>query len=122
MPHLFCPIDEGLFSQRIQPIMARCRRERTFAAGRGLFEEMLPRIRAYHASYHGLAVEALVEQALRGLSFDAAAWRAVVGEVLLFTADELPLLRLSPQALCCLLADSLETPREQFAPIQQVVY
>jgi hypothetical protein len=118
------PISASLFTERIRPVLAKCRVEGSFTAGKGLFEELLPRIHEYHASYHGLASETLVEQAIHGLPFDSAVWRAVVGEVMLFAADDLPLLRLSPLALCCLLAggNDDEKSRERFAPIQQVLF
>jgi hypothetical protein len=126
MPHLFYPIDAGFFHQRIQPVLARCRRARSFAVGRSLFVELLPRVKEYHASYHGLGGPTLVEQAAQGLSYDPAIWRAVAGEVLLFAADQLPLLNLSLTGLCCLLAGSmeagLESARPRFAPIQQVLF
>jgi hypothetical protein len=125
MPHLFYAIDAEFFHQQIEPTLARCRREKSFAPGRTLFVELLPRIKDYHTSYHGLANQTLVEQAAEGLSFDSAIWRAVVGEVLLFAADDVPLLNLSLEALCCLLAGDTNretTPRHQFAPIRQVLF
>ena len=121
------PINESLFSQRIQPVLATCRRERTFTPGRGLFEELLPRIQEFQATYHGRETRTLIEQAAEGLSFDAGVWRAVVGEVFLFAADDLPLLRLSPRCACCLLAGAVvesDRPisRSELAPIEQVLY
>ena len=64
---------------------------------------MLAKVRAFHDDYHGLAGKSLVEHVVDGLSYDPHVWRAVVGEVLIFAAEDLPLLRLSPATLCCLL-------------------
>ena len=59
--------------------------------------------RAFHDDYQGLADKTLVEHVVDGLSFDKATWRAVVGEVLVFAAEDLPLFacRRQPCAVCC---------------------
>jgi hypothetical protein len=123
MPHFFSAIDAELFHQRIEPVLSRCRRTKSFAPGQAFFTELLPRIKEFHASYHGLAGATLLEQAAEGLSFDPAVWRAVVGEVLLFAAEEVPLLQLSLETLCHLLGGAREcAAREQFTLIQQVLF
>ena len=58
-----------------------------------------------------------------GLSFDRACWRALVGEVLLFTAVEIPEFQTCEETLCRLLAPEhyreAVDQRERLAPIQQ---
>ena len=112
MPHLIYPIEAEFFHQRIRPRLAECWRQRSFEPGRELCRELLANVRAFHEDYHGLADKTLVEHVADGLSFDRHVWRAVVGEVLLFAAKELPLLRLTPATLCCLLS-APERNREQ---------
>ena len=124
MPHLFYPIDEAFFNQQIAPILARCRRERSFAAARPHFAELLPRVARVpqFVSRPGGAIAGRAGGRARSHLFPGRL-RAVVGEVLLFAADDLPLLRLSHQSLCCLLAAAApDTPRQQYAPIQQVLH
>ena len=122
MPHLIYPIDAGFFHQRIRPTLAECRRKRSFEPGRELCRELLANVRAYHDDYHGLAGKTLVEHVVDGLSFDRQVWRAVVGEVLIFAAQELPLLRLAPDTLCCLLSEPAAQARGLKSPVQQVLH
>src|SRR5262249_54183328 len=62
----------------------------------------------------------------RGLPFDRHFWRLLVGELLLYTAAEIPEIQTAPDALCCLLAPENyqqgAVPRTRFAPIQQAHY
>jgi hypothetical protein len=125
MPHFLFPVDADFYSNHLQPFLAQGWRERSFAPCRKLCQELLARVHNYHQAYHGLAEKTLVEQVIEGLSFDKAIWRALVGEVLLFAAEELPLLQVPVETLCCLLAPQTlgkETAREQFTPIQQVLF
>src|SRR5947208_1149498 len=104
MPHLFYPISDCFFRQQVRPALGEAWRKRSFKPCGELCRELLPRVESYHQAYYGLAEKTLVEQAANGLSFDRAIWRALVGEVLLFAADDLPLLQTAPATLCCLLA------------------
>jgi hypothetical protein len=45
-----------------------------------------------------------VGQVARGLPYDRHFWRALVGEVLLFAADDIPEFQTCADTLCCLLA------------------
>src|SRR5262249_51214591 len=55
--------------------------------------------------------------------FDRDVWRALVGEVLLFGAAEVPEIQTATETLCCLLAPDRyrngPAPRECLAPIEQ---
>jgi hypothetical protein len=56
------------------------------------------------------------------LPFDRTYWRSLVGEVLLFTAVEIPEFQTCPETLCRLLAPAAcdaVLPREQLPPIRQ---
>jgi hypothetical protein len=58
------------------------------------------------------------------MAFDRHCWRALVGEVLWYSARDIPEFQTAPDTLCCLLAPDVyrqpDWPRERFVPIQQV--
>jgi len=123
--HLIYPIDSEFFHQRIQPVLAQCWRRRSFHPGQDLWRELLGRIGEFHADYHGLAAKTLVGEVAEGLAFDRQIWRALVGEVLVIAAEQLPVLHISPMTLRILLAGEnfgRDVPRSQFAPIEQALF
>ena len=84
------------------------------------------RRREYTQRYHTGDDETLVSRIVKGLPFDRACWRTLVGEVLLFAAIEVPEFQTNSETLCCLLAPEAYrrgfSVREQFGPIQQVLH
>jgi len=119
----FLLLDAPTFHERIVPPLAACWRDRSFAPCRVLAEELRPMLHGFRENFFAGAEEPLIVQAARGMPFDRHIWRALVGEVLLLAAAEVPELQTAPEALCCLLAPdayALESvARECFAPIQQ---
>lgn len=122
MPHLLYPVESEFFHRRIVPALGNCWKERSFEPGRELFRELEPRIAAFHAECHGITGKTLIEEVATGLAFDRLLWRTLVGEVLLIAAAEMPILELSPEALCVLLLGASEGPRSEFSRIEQVLY
>lgn len=123
MPHLIYPLDADLFAHELAPALARSWRERSFEPCRAACVLWLPKVQAYHADYHGLAEPTLVEQAAQGLTFDRHTWRALVGEMLVLAAVEVPLLQIPVATLCCLLTgDTHEPRREEFQPIHCALF
>ena len=96
--------------------------ETQLRAGPRIVPGAAARVRSFHGDYHVLADKTLVEHVADELSFDRHVWRAVVGEVLLFAAEELPLLRIAPATLCCLLSNGLAGAAGSKSPIEQVLY
>lgn len=120
----FILLDGPMFHERIVPALAASWRQRSFAPCRALCAELRPAVEAFRAGFFAGGDDPLLTQVERGLPFDRRWWRALVGEVLLFGAAEVPELQTTPEALCCLLAPDQyrqERPvsREGFAPIQQ---
>jgi len=125
MAEYFLCLDAEMFTERIRPALAAIWRQRSFEPCRPLCTELLPAAQDYTRRYHTGDEETLLAQVLRGVPFDRAYWRLLVGEVLLFAAVEIPEFPSNAETLCCLLAPeqhrSGTTPRERFAPIQQIL-
>jgi hypothetical protein len=123
MADYFLALDADAFEGRARPALAESSRRRSFEPCRDLCAALLPAARAYAERYHTGADEPLLTRAARGLPFDRALWRALVGEVLLYSALEIPEFQVNADALCCLLApqhyrDGV-SERARLAPIQQ---
>ena len=125
MAEYFLCLDGEHFSRQIRPALAESWRQRRFEPCRELCRQLLPAARDYADRYHTGEEEPLLAQIIRGLPFDRACWRLLVGELLLFAAAEIPELQTNAETLCCLLAREQyrngDVDRKQFAPIQQVL-
>jgi hypothetical protein len=123
MADYFLMLDAAAFEGRTRPLLAASWRQRSFAPCRSFCAELLPAASAYAEQYHVGADEPLLARVAEGLSFDRDRWRALVGEVLLFAAVEIPEFQTCEETLCRLLApehyrDAVDQ-RERLAPIQQ---
>jgi hypothetical protein len=71
-----------------------------------------------------ISKDALVHAILSGLPFDRVFWHGLIGECLVYGAEDIPRLSTAPESLCCLLAPhfvvQLDGPRADFPPILQV--
>jgi hypothetical protein len=125
MAEYFLCLDAEMFTERIRPALAASWRQRSFEPCRSLCVELLPAARDYAQRYHTGDEETLLAQIVRGVPFDRACWRLLVGEVLLFAAVEVPEFPSNAETLGCLLAPEQHrdetTPRQRFAPIQQIL-
>jgi hypothetical protein len=123
MADYFLMLDAAAFEGRARPALAASWRQRSFAPCRSLCTELIPAASAYAVQYHVGADEPLLARVAEGLSFDRDRWRAIVGEVLLFTAVEIPEFQTCEETLCRLLAPEhyreAVDQRERLAPIQQ---
>lgn len=123
MADYFLVLDGADFEERIRPVLGTAWRLRSFEPCRDLCLALVPTARAYAERYHTGADEPLLQRVAEGLPFDRVLWRALVEEVLLFTAREIPEFQTCPETLCCLLAPEHDRDeilaREQLAPIQQ---
>jgi hypothetical protein len=100
----FLLLDSDLFELRLRPALAASWRLRSFAPCRALCTDLLPRVEAFAARYHIAEGESLAAQVSRGLPFQRDFWRALVGELLFQTAEEIPEFQTCLDTLCCLLA------------------
>jgi hypothetical protein len=123
MANYFLLLDAAGFEGRVRPALAESWRRRSFVPCRQLCQTLLPAASAYRERYHTGEVEPLLCRVAAGLAFDRTFWRVLVGEVLLFTAAEIPEFQVNEDTLCLLLApDNYRqnvVERERLAPIQQ---
>ncbi len=124
MADYFLRLDAADFEGRIRPALAESWKRRSFAPCRQLCQTLLPAASAYRERYHTGDTEPLLCRVAVGLTFDRTFWRALVGEVLLFTAADMPEFQVNEDTLACLLApdhyrQQVVVEREQLAPIQQ---
>ncbi len=104
MADYFLLLDGAAFEETVRPALAESRRQRSFEPCRALCAALLPAAREYAVKYHVRHVEPLPAAVAAGLPFDRSTWRALVSEVLLYSAVEIPELQTCPQTLCCLLS------------------
>ncbi len=123
MPIYYLVLKADSFQAQLRPALAASWRQRSFGPCRALCAALRPEAEAFARRYHTGAEEPLLSLVERGLAFDRDLWRALVGEVLLYSAEEVPEVQSAPETLCCLLAPEQyrqgDVPRERFAPIQQ---
>lgn len=96
---------------------------RSFEPCRDLCRELAPRARGFFPGSDLAQHPLLMEQVANGLAFDRRFWQHLVGEVLMYSAVEVPRLETAAETLCSLLApehfrDGV-TERGRLAPIQQ---
>jgi hypothetical protein len=124
MPLYFLLLDAAQFEDQICPPLAAGWRQRSFEPCRPLCNTLLPAADAFTKRFHTGPEEPLLAKIARGLAFDRHYWQLLVGEILLFTAAEIPEIEVAAETLCCLLAPEAygreALPREELPPIQQV--
>jgi hypothetical protein len=108
----------AFFRECLRPALVAAWRRRSFVPCRELCAQVVA------TSVQHVPPDAILRQVSGGLPFAREFWHALVGEVILFGAQDMPLVQASPQTLCCLLAPeqycAADVPRAAFAPIQQV--
>ncbi len=122
----FLLLEPSTLREIIAPALSASWRQRSFLPCRQLCADLRAAVRAFVQP----AVpdqDVLLEQIAGGrLPFDYQRWRCLAGLVLLYAAVDLPQVLLPAATLCCLLAREhyleQDTPRQQFAPIQQVLF
>jgi hypothetical protein len=114
----FYLLDAHFFHDRLRPALAASRRASSFAPCRPLCDEI--------GLAHRLPDDSLTAHVRRGLAFTKDAWTALVGELLVFAARDVPGFPAASATLTALLAPDCgpadAVPREAFAPIQQAHY
>jgi hypothetical protein len=123
MPLYFFVLKQKWFFDRVRPALSTSWKKRDFGPCRTLCADLLPTVDSFAQRYHIDPTQTLIHHVTQGLGFERDSWRCLVGEVLLFGAEEVPEFETAPETLCCLLSpesygeDTL--PRERFSPIQQ---
>ena len=81
---------DGVRFLKMRAVLADSWRRRSFDLCRDFCFELLWQAESFDARYHVSEGEPLVKQVVRGLPFDRDFWRALVGELFFYTADEIP--------------------------------
>lgn len=119
----FYLLEQATFLDSIRPALSTSWRQRSFAPCRELCQQLIPRIPDYLAGRSSADDSPFLLRVAEGAAFDRRLWHLLVGEVLMFSAVDVPRIDTSPDALCCLLAsDRVREPtteREKFDAIQQ---
>lgn len=125
MAEYFLSLSAETFLQQIRPALSDSWRKQSFNSCRTLCNTVLPAALAYTQRYHLGAEQTLVAKIVEGIPFDRAYWRLLVGEVLLFTALEIPEFPSNSETMRCLLAGASsarsERGRKDLAPIEQAL-
>jgi hypothetical protein len=126
MADYFFVLDTTQFEGRVRPALGESWRRRRFDPVRALCSDMLPAASAYAERYHtGHATPLMARVAAGTVPFDRSLWRALVGEILLFGAVEIPEFQVNADTLICLLSPQRyrmgNRERAGFAPIEQAL-
>jgi hypothetical protein len=122
----FLVLDSQVFHDEIRPALATSWRRRGFEPCRSVCARLLPVAREFATMYHLADQDPLLARVVDGLPFERVIWQHIAGELLWFSAVEIPELQTNVAGLACLLgAESMpldNKPRDQLAPIFQAHY
>jgi hypothetical protein len=98
----FLVLDSEVFHGHIRPALAASWRNRSFDPCRAYCAQLLAAAQSFGDKYH-VGGTPLVAQIAAGLAFDRLLWHHLAGELLWFSAAEIPELETNERALACLL-------------------
>jgi hypothetical protein len=116
----FLLIDSKWFHQILTPALGASLRSRSFRPCLKLCADMFPAVQAYANSISLGQSDCLIHQISQGLPFDRSLWSALVGELLLFGAAEMPEVPNIFASLRCLLGCATHLTRANFSPVEQM--
>jgi hypothetical protein len=106
MPLYFLLLDSDAFHRQITPALTASWRQRSFVPVRELARQLQAPIQTFTKRYHlGGEQPLLAAVANTGLAYDRVLWQHVAGELLWFSAADIPEIITSPDALNGLVAD-----------------
>jgi hypothetical protein len=118
----FLFLDSQVFHDEIRPALADSWRFRSFEPCSSLCARVLPAAKEFTARYHLSDPDPLLARVVEGLPFDRVFWQHLAGELLWFSAAEIPELQTNVEALACLLGaekPAPDSPRNTWPPIFQ---
>jgi hypothetical protein len=116
----FLLIDSLWFHQTLTPTLGASIRKRSFRPCFDLCGSLLPAVETYANSFPLGQAASLIHQVSQGLPFDRSLWKALVGEMLLYGASEMPELPNIFATLKGILGSDTHLARSDFSPIEQV--
>jgi hypothetical protein len=122
---LFLLALDGQRYHHFERLLASSWRQRSLEGMRECCRDLLPDLAAFQDRYRIADEASFVSRiATTNVPFDRATWRALVGEILLYTAVEVPEFQTAPDTLLRIVAPEWSgdeaASRERFVPIQQV--
>jgi hypothetical protein len=122
----FLVLDSQVFHDEIRPALVASWRRRSFEPCRSVCARVLPAAREFTTRYHLGDPDPLLARVAEGLPFNRVFWQHLAGEMLWFSAVDIPELQTNVVALACLLGVESKpgdnTARNQLAPILQAHY
>jgi len=123
MPLDFLLLESSWFDRQLKPALAASWRQRSFQPCQALCMELAGAARRFADTYHISLKGSTLFAVVAGMPYDPNVWRCLVGELLLYSAVELPEIQTAPATLSRLLAPNCPPSptgqRETFASIQQ---
>jgi hypothetical protein len=105
----FLVLDARAFHEELRPALAASWRQRSFEPCRSLCAKTLPAAKEFADRYHLGDADPLLVRLGEGMTFDRHLWQHLAGELLWFSAAEIPELQTNINALACLLAPAMES-------------
>src|SRR5262245_34787273 len=99
----FLVLDAAHLHDQVVPALGASWRRRSFEPLRPLAESLKPSVEAFAGRFFTGQDESLLLRAGRDLPFDREVWRLLAGEILLYSARDIPEIETAPQTLCWLL-------------------
>jgi hypothetical protein len=122
-PIYFLVHDADFFRQQLHPALAASWQQRNFGPCRLLIGLLRDAVMEFGRRFHTGVEESVLFRLDQGLPFDRGTWRLLVGEILFYSACEIPEIETAPETLTCLLAPEQlaagDVPRPRLALIQQ---
>jgi hypothetical protein len=123
MPLDFLLLEGSWFDRQLKPALTASWRQRSFQPCQALCIELAGAARRFADTYHVSLEGSTLFAVLAGMPYDRNVWRCLVGELVLYGAEELPEIQTAPATLCRLLAPNCSASptgsREAYASIQQ---
>jgi hypothetical protein len=117
MVRYFLIHEYDFFEQKVRPALAGAWLRRSFGPCRTLCEGILPLANDYARRYCTGGGEPVLASVLSGAPFDRTLWRALVGEVLLYGAADVPFLQVEDETFITFAGG----PGEMGSPIRQAL-
>lgn len=116
MAKYFLIHEYDFFEENVRPALGKAWLRRSFGPCRALCERVLPLAEDYARRYC-TGGDPVLASVVSGIAFDRTLWRALVGEVLLYAAVDIPQLQMDEDTI----VEFAHPPGEEGSPIRQAL-
>jgi hypothetical protein len=122
MQNYFYLLPATVFHDRVRPALTGSWQTQSFAPCIELCSSLLPQSREYREKCASADDEPLLARVVRGATFNRTTWKLLAGELLMYSAIDIPFLESSCDALRRILdgANQQSPSRKEFTAIQQI--